>query len=155
MHFLSSITAAMAIGLATAMPQSEVLKRSAEPEFENGVYVVDRRATYANHAVYTFENGQIPAGLAVSNYGAGNTHSFVTSNARVRNGYLELLVNGGQTAMPYKCGEVTTQVTNIKYASVRTTAILTEPAGVCNGKSPCSQFRSIPLRPTRHVLLQI
>lgn len=134
MHLLSSITAAMAFGCAAALPQSDILKRSPEPEFEDGKYIVDKRATYANKAVYTFENG-IPSGLGVSAYGAGSPRQFVTENARVRNGYLELLVNGGQKVQPYKCGEVVTKVTNIKYASVRTVAILTEPAGVCNGKN--------------------
>jgi len=134
MRFLSSITTAMVVGLAAAMPQPEasVHKRSPEPVFENGKYIVDRQTQFANKAVYTFESGQLPAGLAASNYGGG-ARTFTPNNVRFSNNYLELLVNGGQTQMPYTCSEVTTTVSNILYGSVRTTAILTDPAGVVNG----------------------
>lgn len=135
MYFLSTITTALlAVGLVSAIPQSNIIKRSPEPAYEDGKYVVDRQAQFSNKAVFTFESGRLPAGLRASNYGGG-ARTFVPSNVNIRNGYLELLVNGGQTAMPYKCGEVVTTVENIKHASVRTVAILTEPAGVCNGKS--------------------
>lgn len=87
---------------------------------------------WSHHAVYTFENG-IPDGLAVSNEGGPPGAAFATGNVRVSNGYLELLMPGGQTSKPYLGGQVYTREKRIKYGSVRTTAILTEPAGVCNG----------------------
>lgn len=132
-----SLTSLMAVGLATALPQSPIQKRSATPDLVNGKYIVSRQAEFDNQASYTFESGSLPEGLYKSNYGGpGDDRAFVPANAYVQDGYLELLVNGGQTAKPYTCGEVTTTVENILYASVRTVAILTEPAGVCNGMFP-------------------
>ncbi|KAF4984576.1 hypothetical protein FZEAL_252 [Fusarium zealandicum] len=123
----------MAMGLTVAAPQPSLMKRSPEPTLEDGKYVVDRATKFSNKAVYTFTGNTLPEGLYASNYPAGNTHTFTPSNVAVRNGYLELLVNGGQTKMPYKSGEIVTVIENIKYASVRTVAIFSEPAGVCNG----------------------
>ncbi|KAK7430515.1 hypothetical protein QQZ08_003034 [Neonectria magnoliae] len=37
--------------------------------------------------------------------------------------------------MPYLCDQIETKTKNIKYGSVRTIAILSEPAGVVNGKT--------------------
>lgn len=127
--FLTLLVAGQSLALTTP----KITRRSPEPEFIDGKYLVDR-ATFANHASYTFTGSSLPAGLVASNYGVGGTHTFTMDNVVVRNGYLELLVNGAQTAMPYKSAQIETTVTNIKYASVRTVAILTEPAGVCNGK---------------------
>lgn len=133
MHFLSTISIASAtIGLVSCAPQ--VHKRSPLPEFKDGKYIVDRQTEFANHAEYTFDSGNVPDGLHISNYVNDPTREWSQDNVQVRDGYLELLVNGGQMSMPYVGAEVTTVVENIKYASVRTTAILTEPWGVCNGK---------------------
>ena len=137
MRFLSSVSiAAAAFGLTEALPKSRVMKRSAAPEQVNGKFIVDRQAEFDHSQTFTFESGSLPQGLIASNYelGAG-THRYTPDNVNVRDGYLELLVPGGQTSMPYACGEINTEVSNILYASVRTVAILTEPAGVCNGKS--------------------
>ncbi|KAF7556057.1 hypothetical protein G7Z17_g1744 [Cylindrodendrum hubeiense] len=131
MHVVSYLT--MALSLTTAMPLVSGLTVSPEPTLKNGKYIVDGKTQFSKKAVWTFTGNKLPVGLSASNYGAGDTRLFIPSNAVVRNGYLELLVNGRQTAMPYKCGEVVTNVRNIKYASVRTVAILSEPAGVCNG----------------------
>ncbi|KAK7416155.1 hypothetical protein QQX98_005352 [Neonectria punicea] len=134
MYLVSYLSVALtAVGLAVATPQPSVMKRSPEPTFEDGKYLVDRDTTFSKKAVYTFTGGSLPQGLSASNYKAGSTHTFTPSNVKVRNGYVELLVNGRQTSMPYKSGEIVTNIENIKYASVRTVAILSEPAGVCNG----------------------
>lgn len=153
MLLTTSLTAALAIGLTSAHPATQVLKRSASPELVNGKYIVDRQSQFANSATYTFDGDSLPDGLYKSTY-SGDTHGFSAANAYLEDGYLNLLVNGGQTQMPYTCGEVTTVVENIKYASVRTVAILTEPAGVCNGTSPTSLVYFTTHR-NRHVLLPI
>jgi beta-glucanase (GH16 family) len=117
-----------------SIPQSRHAgSRSETPVLRDGKYIVSTQATFSNAMNWTFESGSLPSGLSASDYPVGAEYAFGPANVNVRNGYLELLVNGGQTTMPYKCGEVTTDVQNIKYASVRTVAILTEPAGVCNG----------------------
>lgn len=132
----------LAIGLSTAAPQPSVIKRSPEPKLEKGQYIVDRQARFSNKAVCTFTGlNTLPEGLYASNYPSSAFHSFVPSNVIVRNGYLQLVVKGRQTKLPYKCAEVATNIENIKYASVRTTAILSEPAGVCNGKFAQSEWR--------------
>ncbi|KAF2163715.1 glycoside hydrolase family 16 protein, partial [Zasmidium cellare ATCC 36951] len=59
-------------------------------------------------------------------------HLFVPENARVQDGFLELVVPGGQTENPIRSAEVFTWF-NVLYGSVRTYAILTEEPGVCNG----------------------
>lgn len=100
----------------------------------NGKHVVSGQAEFDNFVSWTFEGSTLPDGLSPSNYGVGGSQEYVPENVIVRDGYVDLLVNGGQTAMPYTCAEFVTDVTNIKYASVRTVAILTEPAGVCNGE---------------------
>ena len=135
MHFTSYLSVAfLALGLTVASPQGGLQSRSPEPPFKNGKYVVSRRAQFTNKKVFTFPGNKLPKGLTASNYPAGDSHSFLPANVKVRNNYLELHVPGGQTKMPYKCAEVITDVQNIKYASVRTTAIVSVPAGVCNGK---------------------
>ncbi|UPK95868.1 hypothetical protein LCI18_006803 [Fusarium solani-melongenae] len=134
MHFTSYLSVAfLALGLTVASPQGGPQNRSPEPPFQNGKYVVSRRAQFTNKKVFTFPGNKLPNGLTASNYPAGDSHSFLPANVKVRNNYLELHVPGGQTKMPYKSAEVVTDVQNIKYASVRTTAIFSEPAGVCNG----------------------
>ena len=132
----STISTLLAASFAAAVAvPNKILKRSAEPEIVNETYIVDRQTQFNNHASWTFTGSSIPSGLEVSNYGIGGNRVFLPQNAYIQNGYLNLLVNGGQTSMPYKCAEVVTSVSNIKYASVRTVAVLTEPAGVCNGTS--------------------
>lgn len=132
MHIASYFVAGLiATGLTAATPSPSLVGRSPEPAYANGKYIVDRRTQFSKRAVWTFTGTKLPAGLTASNYG-DDTRVFKPSNVNVRNGYLELLVNGGQK-MPYKSGEISTNVQNIKYASVRTTAILTEVHGVCNG----------------------
>ncbi|KAI9791309.1 MAG: hypothetical protein M1816_004090 [Peltula sp. TS41687] len=65
--------------------------------------------------------------------GAKYDHVFQPALATVGGGYLQLKVPGGQATSPIRCAEVATTFSNILYASVRTTAILSNPAGTCNG----------------------
>lgn len=121
--------------LLAAVP-SLALTRSAAPSVVNGQYVVGSY-TYAKRLVFDFASAtSLPAGLYASTWQVGDapyTHRYDASNVVVGGGYLNLKVPGGQTAHPYSSAEVSTTVANIKYASVRTVAILSEPAGVCNG----------------------
>ncbi|KAG5760504.1 hypothetical protein H9Q72_011396 [Fusarium xylarioides] len=134
MHIASYVSVAfIVLGLAAASPKGCVTKRSPEPKLENGHYIVDRATKFANKKVWTFNGKSLPSALYSSDYPVGKTHVFTSSGVKVRNGYLELTVPGGQKSKPYKAAEVATEIENIKYASVRTTAILSEPAGVCNG----------------------
>lgn len=124
-----------ALVAATVAFLPEAMAQSATPVFKNGRYYVSDTVSFAHRAIYTFDNG-FPQGLQISDHDSGPTGSvFQVSNVNVNNGYLELLVPGKQTKKPFKGGQIGTNVQNIKYASVRTTAILTEPAGVCNGWS--------------------
>lgn len=127
-----TITALLAPSLALAIATPKVLKRSPQPTFENGVYIVDRQAEYANHVTWDFSGGNISEGLSVSNYAVNDQRGFSADNAVVRDGYLQLIQSAG-SSFPLKGGEVVTSVNNIKYASVRTIAILSEVPGTCNG----------------------
>lgn len=156
MHLVSYLSVAITVlGLASAAPKDCPTKRSPVPKFEKGQYIVDRSTKFSNKKVWTFNGKSLPAGLYASDYPVGKTHLFTSSNVKLNKGYLELNVPGGQKSKPYKCAEVATEMENIMYASVRTTAILSEPAGVCNGKSqqvdPCDNLLTIP----RNVLLPV
>ncbi|KAK2026946.1 concanavalin A-like lectin/glucanase [Colletotrichum zoysiae] len=113
--------------------QAFALTRSPQPTVTNGQYVVGGYS-YANRAIFDFAGRTtLPDGLYASTWPIGDTHKFDASNVVVGGGYLNLKVPGGQAAKPYSCAEVSTTFDNIKYASVRTVAIFSEPAGVCNG----------------------
>jgi hypothetical protein len=114
------------VGAAAALSE-----RSEMAVKRDGKFIVDRQTEFSEHRTFLFDNG-LPAGLRPSNWPAGNT-LYRPENVNVRDGYLELLVNGGQTIGPFTSGEVVTDF-NVASASVRTVAILTEPAGVCNGE---------------------
>lgn len=60
-------------------------------------------------------------------------HNFTTSTVQVTSPYLSLLVPGGQHSSPYISAQIETTVTNILYASVRTTALFSSVAGTCHG----------------------
>ena len=136
--------AAAAFGLARAAPSTKVSKRSPQPDLVDGKYILNRQTSFSNHVVYTFESGGIPDGLSASDYPVGQT-SYTTGNVFVQDGFLQLLVQGGQTEPPYTSGQISTDVSNILHGSVRTTAILSAPPGVCNGKSN-SQTRAVTRR---------
>ena len=81
----------------------------------------------------------MPTGLRVSTdyIGAGDpdllSHQFEESNVVVEDGYLQLIVPGGQEGESViSTAEITTDF-DILYGSVSTYAILTEEPGVCNG----------------------
>ena len=95
-------------------------------------YPSRRQDGFSNTATFTFDAGVLPSSLAVSNYPAGR-HRFTADNAFVTDGYLQLKVPGGQTVGNVLCGEVTTTTSNILYGSVRTVAVLSQPAGIVNG----------------------
>ena len=125
------------VGILSSIPVlaqagGSILKRSPAPALENGTYIVDRQAEFANRLTVDFASEGIPPSLQISDYPVNDVWHFSAGNSVVRNGYLELVVTGG-SAIPYVGGEITTAVRNIKYASVRTIAILTETPGVCNG----------------------
>ncbi|KAF9871064.1 hypothetical protein CkaCkLH20_11481 [Colletotrichum karsti] len=129
MRFSVLATALFAAGAALA-------QRSPKPSLAGGVYTING-ANYKNRAFFDFstlkKGAAIPKGLIVSGYKVANTHKYEVANSFIQDGYLTLRVPGNQAAKPFKSAEVVTQVTNIKYASVRTVAILADPPGVCNG----------------------
>ncbi|KZL82021.1 glycoside hydrolase family 16 protein [Colletotrichum incanum] len=102
-----------------------------------GGYTIPNVGTFNNRKTWNFsklsDGSNIPDGLRASSYPVGDNYVFVPQNAYIAGGYLNLKVDGGQKAKPYRSGEVVTTATNIKYASVRTVAIFSEPPGVCNG----------------------
>jgi hypothetical protein len=124
----------MAAGLSAAMMVPNSVKRSPEPTFENGVYVVSSDAQFSNYVKFTFDGNKLPEGLFAADWRIDDNWSVNAENVAVKDGYLQLKVPGGQQK-PYKCAQVDTTVTNILYASVRTVAILTKTPGVCNGMS--------------------
>ena len=100
---------------------------------------------YASTTTFEFSGSTLPTGLSASNYKVGkipNQHEYVPNNVDVSGGFLNLIVNGGQSTDSAICGaEVVTDFT-IASASVETYAILSEVPGVVNGK-PSIQFNSI------------
>ncbi|KAK9798181.1 hypothetical protein WJX73_010402 [Symbiochloris irregularis] len=94
----------------------------------------DTNETFANSITYSFENGQIPSTLQISNYAVpGSGHAFLPSNVAVVAGYLQLTVPGAQLPGNITGGEVSTAIQNILHGSVTVSAILSAPAGTCNG----------------------
>jgi hypothetical protein len=160
MGVLRSLPALLAAaGLVSGMAIDQATKRSPKPVKENGKYIVTPdTAEFDNNLSFSFDGSSLPGGLSASDYTVGSsplTHSFSPSNVVVSGGYMQLNVPGGQTASPIGCSEVSTDVSNILYASVRTVAVLSDPAGVCNGKSlPVCLLCVAKLTGTRDVLLQ-
>ncbi|KAF2771232.1 concanavalin A-like lectin/glucanase [Teratosphaeria nubilosa] len=95
--------------------------------------------TYASTTTFLFTGSALPTGLAVTQQTIGDPdgpykqHEFVPENAYVSEGYLNLLVDGGQqdSDVIYS-GQVHTSFT-VASARVDTHAILSDEAGVCNG----------------------
>lgn len=161
MHLLSYLLATLVIGSTEAKPLLELLKRtpgtSPAPSIVKGKYVCndgDDTTGFSKRATYTFTGTKLPTGLSASTYNVGGNRVFSTSNVVIKNGYLELHVPGGQTAMPYSCGQIVTDVNNIVSASVRTTAILTDIAGTINGKGFTLILYLDKADSSRHVLLR-
>ncbi|KAE9579932.1 hypothetical protein CGCF415_v003693 [Colletotrichum fructicola] len=118
---LSIFVALLVSGLATA-------QRSARGVYTKGMWMVDGKYGFQKNSYYDFSKAtSLPAGLKMSNYPV-DTYFFSPANVIVGGGYLQLWVKNKS----FRSAEVTT-TSKIKYASVRTVAILSEPAGVCNG----------------------
>lgn len=86
---------------------------------------------------FSFSDTALPPGLQSNVYTVNDrapfTHSYTSSNAYVNDSFLNLLVPGGQTQSPLRCGEVQTSFDDILYASVRTRAIFSDVPGTCAG----------------------
>jgi len=94
-------------------------------------------------ATTTFDFSQATAfpdsGLSIDSGTIGSkplSHNFDAANVAVKDGYLQLLVPGGQEGQQTISSAQVSTTFDVKYASVRTWAILTEVAGVCNGRLP-------------------
>lgn len=98
------------------------------------------QAQYSSTTTFTFQGNTLPTGLARSGYTVNDNdgatkydHEFEPSMAYVQDGFLNLLVPGGQKDdSTIWSAEVVTDFT-VSAARVDTWAILTENAGVCNG----------------------
>lgn len=97
--------------------------------------------TFASTTTFEFSNNALPTGLVISNDTIDDqsdnpearfNHKFNPKNVQFKDGYLELVVPGGQDTSPLQCAEVSTEF-EVMYASVRTYAILVGEPGVCNG----------------------
>lgn len=102
--------------------------------------------TFSQSKTFTFTGSALPPELTPStwpvyedsNPNAKYDRIFEEKNVVVRDGFLELRVPGGQKPTdggrgPISCAEVGTTF-EVKYASVKTYAILSEEPGVCNGR---------------------
>jgi hypothetical protein len=142
MLFLSTITTVLATGILSVA--ADYATSSRDPIFQNGKYIVESGvAEFSHKRHWDFKRGQLakagklPKGLHANSDRIGNpphVHKFSTNNVAVTNGFLTLTVPGGQSKRSaISSAEVETDVGNILYASVRTTAILSKSPGVCNG----------------------
>lgn len=111
--------------------------------------------TFASTTTFDFASNSFPTGLVKSEWPVEDkpySRLFVSENVRVQNGFMELVVPGGQTQDPILCAEVATKF-RVRSASVRTHAILTDEHGVVNGRSTLlfsnsltdSRSRNVPL----------
>lgn len=93
--------------------------------------------SYASTTTFTFAGAALPTGLVASDGPIGEApyqHEYKPENAVVSDGFLNLIVNGGQQDDEVIwSGEVSTEFT-VASARVETYAILTDVPGVCNGK---------------------
>lgn len=148
----------VAVGLLLPLP---FVHAAPAASARNAVVTVDGVGTFQNYQEFTFTGSDLPAGLSPSSYTVDDAkylaHHFSPSNVAVSGGYVQLKVPGGQSTSPVQSAEITTDVSNILYASVRTTAILGDPAGTCNGRSCFISFTREPSvnDGSRHVLLPI
>ena len=94
---------------------------------------------YASTTTFEFSGTTLPTGLSASNYKVGkvpNQHEYISNNAEVSGGFLNLKVNGGQSTDTAICsGEVVTDFT-FSSARVETYAVLSDVPGVVNGNKP-------------------
>jgi Glycosyl hydrolases family 16 len=110
---------------------------SSVPSKSGCLWNVPDVGSFTEVATYNFTGKSLPSGLKVNSYSVNDggpfTHSFTSSNVWIDDSFLNLRVPGRQTRSPLKCGEVQTVVGDIRYASVRTLAILSDVPGTCAG----------------------
>jgi len=135
------VTAARVVFFCSLLcAQTTAQASPSSPACTSYLYTVPSLGTFTNFANYTFGNldNTLPAGLTASDdTTVGDlpySQVYEASNVVVRDGFMQLMVPGGQTAAPYSSAQVMTEETDIMYASVRTTAILASPAGTVNGE---------------------
>lgn len=91
---------------------------------------------YASTTTFSFAGAALPTGLVASNWSIGEApyqHEYIPDNALVQDGFLNLIVGGGQEGDEViSSGEVSTTF-KVSAARVETYAILTDVEGVCNG----------------------
>ena len=93
--------------------------------------------TYASTTTFEFAGAALPTGLVASECPIGEApyqHEYRRDNVVVSDGYLNLIVPGGQQDDEVICSaEISTDFT-VASARVETYAILTDVPGVCNGE---------------------
>lgn len=113
----------------------------------------DYAQTYASTTTFTFAGAALPTGLVASNWGIGEApyqHEYKPDNAVVSDGFLNLVVNGGQEGDEViTSGEISTDFT-VSSARVETHAILSNVPGVCNGSSPPKHQKHPHPHPASH-----
>ncbi|KAJ4527373.1 hypothetical protein HRR83_000125 [Exophiala dermatitidis] len=135
-------------------------RKSGDVRRDGGKWVVQGVGSFDNHATYTFDQDNFPAGLLRSNYTCRQQElmgpdqipyniRYDQDNVQVSKGVLTLTVPGRQDPdkdpdQAVSCAEVTTAEQNILYASVRTNAIFSQVPGTCHGlffyKSDCQEI---------------
>ena len=122
---------------STSMPTAAVQSVSTSSSVSTQVNDSDD-VGFAATTTFVFTSSTLPTGLVIDTdlISGGSPdlldHKFDEKNVAVNDGFLELTVPGGQTGDVISCAEVATDF-NVLYGSVRTYAVLTETAGVCNG----------------------
>lgn len=102
------------------------------------MWVVDGAGSFTHSQTFDFSTlASFPTNdLIISTYPIGSspyTQLYTTSNVAIERGTLQLKVPGGQTASPILGSEISTQVEDILYGSVRTTMKASTVAGTCHG----------------------
>jgi len=114
--------------------------------------------TYASTTTFTFAGAALPTGLVASDWPIGEPpyqHEYKRENAVVSDGFLNLIVYGGQEGDEViTSAEVSTDFT-VASARVETYAILTDVPGVCNGRLRPNKARSSANISSRNVLVRI
>lgn len=152
--------------LTTSSPLSLRTPKSDPVTPTGACYSVPSTGTFTQHALYDFSAAGasgLPTGLHANAYPLSNPNApcdqqLSASNVYVQSGALNLRVPGGQgpcstTGGPRKSisvAEVQTSVTDILYASVRTTAKFTAVQGTCACRLPypLASFLPRPLPPS-------
>lgn len=140
----------LTIGISStyALPHNHVKARG-----DTAGHSVDGVGTFTNYALYTFADNAWPQdglrasdkeGIRDQNHGAPYNHIFLSSNVFAADGYLQIMVPGGQTPSTAQnnpitaqnsitAGEVSTTDNGILYGSVRTTALFSTVPGTVQG----------------------